>query len=93
MSTDDAKPSEVKPGDDKGGDGKPAGPFEVKISGCTQKTLHFDRQRVAVREISAKAGLPEDMPYKIGDRLVTSQTVIDLHDGMELHCDEFGGES
>ena len=67
--------------------------YTVKISGCTEKEIPVKQQKITAKEISKKAGLSEDTLYKVDDHIVSPQTEIELYDGINLECGDFGGAS
>ena len=67
--------------------------YTVKISGCTEKEIPVKQQKITAKEISKQAGLSEDTLYKVGNHIVSPQTEIELYDGINLECGDFGGAS
>lgn len=67
--------------------------YTVKISGCTDKEIPVKQQKIMAKKISKEAGLPEDTLYKVDGHIVSPQTEIELYDGINLECGDFGGAS
>ncbi len=67
--------------------------YHVKVFGCTQKELEFDKQIVTLSEVSKKAGLSEDTLYIIDGKSESASTEITLTDGIELECKKLGRDS
>ena len=67
--------------------------YHVKVSGCTNKVIEFDKQIVTLSEVSKKAGIPEDTLYIVNGKSESASTKITLTDGIELECKKLGRDS